>query len=74
MSKALNDIRRAIKASSLTRYAMSKATDIDQAQLSRLMVGKTGLSVASLERLADCLGLEIVIRPKRRKKGRRKHG
>ena len=74
MSNVLNDIRKAIKASSLTRYRMSKATDIDHAQMCRLMAGKSGLSIASLERLADCLGLEIVIRPKRRKKEQRKHG
>ena len=69
MSKVLNEIRKAIKTAPMSRYAISKATGIDQAQLARLMAGQEGLSIASLERLVDCLGLEIVIRPKG-KKGR----
>ncbi|NQT13555.1 MAG: helix-turn-helix transcriptional regulator [Planctomycetes bacterium] len=60
---------KAIKASKLSQYAISKATGIDQAQLSRLMAGQSGLSIASLERLSDYLGLEVLIRPKRRRKG-----
>ena len=71
MAKLLDEIRRAIKRSEHTRYAISKATGIDQAQLSRLMAGKIGLSIDTLEQLADFLGLEIVIRPKRGTKRRK---
>ena len=63
MSKVLNEIRKAIKNGPMSRYAISKVTGIDQAQLARLMAGQEGLSIASLERLVECLGLEIVIRP-----------
>ena len=71
MSKVLDEIRQAIDRSDHSRYAISKAIDISQAQLSRLMAGKSGLSIDSLERLAEFLNLEIVIRPKRRRrKGR----
>jgi len=70
MERILDQVRRAIKASGTTRYAISKATGIPQSQLARLMTGEKGLSIESLERLANCLGLEIVIRPKRRQKGR----
>jgi transcriptional regulator with XRE-family HTH domain len=69
MAGILEAIRREIKASGLSRYAISKETGIDQAQLSRLMNGKFGLRIDTLEILADFLGLEILIRPKR-KKGR----
>ncbi len=64
MSQTFDTIRKAIEASDKTRYRLSKETGIDQAQLSRLMSGKEGVSVENLERLAEALGLEIVIRPK----------
>jgi transcriptional regulator with XRE-family HTH domain len=64
MSQIFDTIRKAIEASDKTRYRLSKETGIDQAQLSRLMSGKEGVSVENLERLAEALGLEIVIHPK----------
>jgi len=64
MSQIFDTIRKAIEASDKTRYRLSQETGIDQAQLSRLMSGKEGVSVENLERLAEALGLEIVIRPK----------
>jgi transcriptional regulator with XRE-family HTH domain len=66
VSKLLNAIRKAIQASGKTRYAIHKATGIDQGQLSKLMKGQAGLSLDSLEKLAGFLGLEIIIRPKRK--------
>ena len=69
VSKVLKAIRDAITQSGQSRYAIFKATGIDQAQLSRLMQGRTGLSLETLEKLTEYLGLEIVIRAKR-KKGR----
>ncbi len=65
MGQVFDTIRKAIEASGKTRYRLSKETGIDQAQLSRLMAGKEGVSVENLERLAAALGLEIIIRPKR---------
>jgi transcriptional regulator with XRE-family HTH domain len=67
MSKVLNGIRKAIESSGMSRYALSKATGIDQSQLSKLMSGQGGLSIASLEKLAEHLSLEITIRSKKRK-------
>ena len=67
MAGILETMRREIKSSGLSRYAISKATGIDQAQLSRLMNGKFGLRIDTLEVLADFLGLEISIRPKHEK-------
>ncbi len=64
----LDAIRKAIETSGVTRYQIAKDTGITQAQLCRLMKGKTGLSIESLERVADCLGLRIVLQPKRRQR------
>jgi transcriptional regulator with XRE-family HTH domain len=66
-----NEIRRAINESGVSRYAISKATGIDQGQLSKLMSGEVGISLANLEKLLDFLNLEIVIRPNRRRKGKK---
>lgn len=71
MAELLDAIREAIESSGKTRYRIAKEAGIAQSQLSRLMSGETGLSVESVEKLAGHLGLEIIIRPKRR---RRKKG
>ncbi len=71
MAQILDAICDAIEASEKTRYRIAKDTGISQTQLSRLVSGERGLSIAALETLADYLGLEIVMRPKRRRrKGR----
>ena len=71
MARILDAICDAIEASGKTRYRIAKDTGISQPQLSRLMTGECGLSIAALERLAEYLGLEIILRPKRRRgKGR----
>ena len=69
MARILDAICEAIEASDKTRYRIAKDTGISQAQLSRLLSGERGLSIPALERLADDLGLEIVIRRKKRRKG-----
>ncbi len=66
MARILDAICDAIEASDKTRYRIAKETGISQSQLSRVMSGERGLSIHALERLADYLGLEIIIRPKRR--------
>jgi hypothetical protein len=63
MGAILNEIRKAIRASEKSRYRLWQETRITQSQLSRLMTGEAGVSVDNLERLADALGLEIIIRP-----------
>lgn len=60
-------VRNAILTSGQTRYRIAQETGISEAQLSRLMSGQRGLSVEVLELLVEYLGLEIVIRPKRRR-------
>ena len=60
-------IRKAIETSGQSRYRIAKETGVSQAHLSRLMSGQRGMSVEMLERLAPYLGLEIVIRPAKRR-------
>jgi len=70
MAPIYDDIRKAIKASDKSRYAIWKETGISQGHLSEFLSGTKGLSVEALEKLARSLGLQITIRPVRRKKGR----
>ncbi len=68
MTNVLDSLRRAIEASVETPYAIAKGSGVNKSQLSRLLSGERGLSIESAERLADYLGLEIILRPKRRKR------
>ena len=56
----------------MTRYAIHKATGIDQATLTRFMSGERGLPMKTLDVLADFLRLRIVMDGPRQKakKGR----
>ncbi len=56
-----------MKASDKTRYSLWKETGIDQSHLFKLWNGKAGLSVENLEKLADALGMEVIIRPAKAK-------
>jgi transcriptional regulator with XRE-family HTH domain len=68
MESLLDAIRKAIERSGQTRYRIAKGTGVSQAHLSRLMSGERGLSVESLELLADHLGLRITVRPKHQRR------
>ena len=64
VAKLLNEIRQAVEASEKTRYRIAKESGVSAGQLSRLVNGERGLTVDTIERLADYLGLEITIKPK----------
>ncbi len=68
-TKFSDQIRRAVEESGMTRYAISKATGIDQGTLSKFVHGHVGLSMDSLDVLAETLGLEVVSRRRKPKKG-----
>ena len=68
--KLSEQIRRAIRDCGLTRYAISKETGIAQETLSRFMSGERGMSMQSLDMLADFLNLDIVARKGPKPKGR----
>ena len=58
-----DQIRDAVNASELSRYAICKAIGLNEGAMSRFMAGKSGLSMDTLDRLAERIGLEVVIRP-----------
>jgi len=53
-------LREAIRKDGLSRYRISLETGISQSQLSRFMHDKGGLSLRSIDRLCECLGLGIL--------------
>jgi len=75
MSKRLSlsdQIRRAVDECGLSRYEVCKRLGLDQAHLSRFMAGTEGMSIPLLDRLADFLGVRVVIEKKAgQRKGRR---
>lgn len=71
MPRLTDAIRSAVRASDETPYAIAKGARIARSQLSRLLSGESGMSVETIERLADYLGLRITIEPKtKNSKGR----
>ena len=64
-----DQVRQAVVESGQSRYAIWRATGIDQGTLCRFVAGKCGMSLESLDALADHLDLSIVA-GKRQQKGR----
>jgi transcriptional regulator with XRE-family HTH domain len=66
--KSFSDqLRDAIRDCGLTRYAIAKRSGIDQATLSRFMAAKGGLSVEGLDRIAESIGLRLVVEKRKGK-------
>jgi len=61
-TKISDQIRGAIESAGVSRYRIEIETGIDKATLSRFMNGKAGMSVETLDKLGEFLGLEIVKR------------
>ena len=61
--KLSDEIREAVNASGMSRYAIAKALGIAESTMSRFMSGKGGLSMEFIDRLADLLGIHVVVRP-----------
>ena len=57
-------LRSAIEASGISRYAICKACDIDKGQMSRFMAGQGNFSLKVIDRLAVHLDLVLVKRSK----------
>jgi hypothetical protein len=64
--KLSDQIRNAVANCGKSRYAISQATGISQATLSRFMAGERGLPMKTLDVLADYLGLDIIMTGKGR--------
>ena len=62
-------LRRAVETSDKTRYRISKETGIAQSILSRFVNEGAGLSMESVDKLVECLGLRLVAedQPEQRK-------
>ena len=67
--KLSDQIRREIKGCGMSRYRLSKLTGIRQETFSRFMSGERGLPMKTLDVLADFLGLDVVKRPRKGRKG-----
>lgn len=63
-------LRQAIKTCGETRYAIAKATGVDQSTLSRFVSGERGLSMEALDAVAEHLGLELADKRRPKRKGR----
>ncbi len=61
-SEVAERIRAAVVASGRSRYDISRASGVDQGQLSRFMGGQN-LGLPGLEAIAVALGLRIVVVP-----------
>lgn len=59
-AKFTDQLRRAIDASGMSRYAICKAIDLDQPTMSRFMSRQCGLSCDTLDRLMKLLDLRLV--------------
>jgi transcriptional regulator with XRE-family HTH domain len=62
--KLSDEIREAVEKSGLTRYRIAKELGLAESTMSRFMNGKRGLSLDNIDRLAELLGLEIVVKSK----------
>jgi transcriptional regulator with XRE-family HTH domain len=52
----------------MSRYAIGNAIGLDRSAMRRFMNGKAGLSVAVLDKLADVIGLVVVMSPESTKR------
>lgn len=65
-SEIVEKLRDAVERSEESRFAIAKRAGFDRSILTRLLSGERGISVGVAERLADALGLELVLRRKRK--------
>ena len=59
-TKLSDQMRHAIEASGMSRYAVCKEIGLSQSTMSRFMHGEGGLSIDMLDRIADVLKIDIV--------------
>lgn len=56
-----DQLRRILRESDVSRYAISKATGIDQAVLSRFLAGTQGLSLETIDAIGHVLNIRLVV-------------
>ena len=67
-------LREAILNADISRYRISKETGLTQAGLSRFVNHVAGLSFDSIDKIGECLGLEIIVGGDKGSAGKRKGG
>jgi uncharacterized protein YerC len=74
IQKSISDqLRAAVLLCGKSRYRISQETGIDEGVLSRFINTEAGLSMASIDKLCECIGAELVltaerVKPKRNTK------
>ena len=68
--KLSDAVRKAIDSSGESRYAIAKATGIDESALAKFYNGHRGINSETLDRLGEYLGLRIVMDRKPNQKGK----
>jgi len=71
MTSITEQLRRAIERSGKSRYRISQESGIAEAVLSRFIHGERDLKLDTADRLCAALGLQVVLKAKR-KPGRKK--
>lgn len=66
--KFSDQIRAAVENCGESRYRISAETGIDAGALCHFVAGRRGLSMDSLDKLADCIGLRVVAKGEHGKK------
>lgn len=68
--KLSEQLRAAILNADKSRYRIAKETGLTEAGLSRFVNHVSGLSLDSIDKIGEYLGLEIVVREQSERKGR----
>ena len=71
MKNFSDQIRRAIRTSGMTQYALAKRSDLTRGGISRFMAGDRDMNLRTLDKLAPVLNVRIVIARNKGQKGRR---
>ena len=72
MKNFSDQIRRAIRTSDMTQYAISKKSGLSRGGISRFMAGDRDMNLRTLDKLSPVLNVRIVVTPRKKakKKGR----
>lgn len=67
-----DQLRNAVRECGTTRYALAKQLAISESTLSRFLSGERGLTLDLVDKLADVLGLQVIVTVQRANRPRRR--